>query len=242
MSHSVLQWHDFILQWPYQYMDAACRLKAGSMAIILLSASIISCLLIFLIYNRIKVFLIRRQKALLTKHYSNLLAMLVSENITPEKTDKIISRVKTHLEKRYVFLPFNKRFLRKSIMHVHSNMRGSFNNMLVQLYRALKLQRNVLQDLRSWNYTKKSEAATEAGILGITEALPALLKYTNHPNNQLRISAQIATVLLSSNPFIFLDELDHALTPWHQLKLEEAARKIEMDKLPLFSFWYKSPN
>jgi HEAT repeat protein len=184
-------------------------------------------------------YLLRRTKSLEHKYELLLTGIIFDEEISAEQKQKLHQ----HFKRYYLGNTFAKRVLRKQILTLYSNLTGSSQLILKELYMLMQLHKQAIKEMRSKDWSLQAEAVKELSSMNIKEALPPILKLTDNKNEVVQMEAQAAYVALNpENPFDFLDNRKVELNSWQQLNLEEKARKAIGLTAPLFTKWFYHPN
>ena len=79
--------------------------------------------------------------------------------------------------------------------------------------------------------------------MDVKEALPTIMRYTNHSNPILRAEAQYAAIDLAGERALgFLEDLKYPLSKWQQIRITEELEKVETKELPSFYYLLKESN
>ncbi|MES2558518.1 MAG: HEAT repeat domain-containing protein [Bacteroidota bacterium] len=193
---------------------------------------------LYLFYVRLRNEALGKRISKLEERYGLLLTGIIFEegdDQFEEKKKKLIR----HFKKTYLKSNFNKRILRKELLKLHKSFSGSSQKVLHDLYRELGLHKAALSDLNKTDWSIRADAAKELSQMQYTEVKFKMLKLSAHENPVLRLEAQAAYLALEKdNPFRFLETAKTEITEWQQLNLEEIAKRMESDKIPLFANWF----
>jgi HEAT repeat protein len=208
---------------------------------------IVACLLSALIVT-LTLFIARalRQRleaktAALEDQYEQFLAGILFED--DDEGESTIAEKAKKFRKKHLTNTFKKRVFRKQLLRLHKNMAGSAREMLNKLYRDMNLHKEGLIQLRSTDWSEKADAVRELSQMQISEAKDRVIRLTSHENEVLRLEAQVAMLVLDKeNPFGFLRKKRALISEWQQLNLEEAIKKIDIRKIPVFSQWFTLKN
>jgi HEAT repeats len=84
---------------------------------------------------------------------------------------------------------FDRRLIRKILLHLAQDVRGDTSDGIAELYRKLGFLHADLARLRSWRAITRANAAADLGLVRITDARPALLETLDDPDVRVRQSA-----------------------------------------------------
>ncbi|MES2780024.1 MAG: HEAT repeat domain-containing protein [Bacteroidota bacterium] len=193
---------------------------------------------VYLFYIRFRNQYYAKRIARLEERYGLLLTGIIFDEEDEQFEEKRKKLIK-HFKKTYLRSHFNKRVLRKELLKLYKSFSGSSQKVLRDLYLELRLHKEALADLNSTDWSVRADAVKELGQIQYTDAKLKMLKLSSHENPELRLEAQAAFLALEKeNPFGFLETAKAKITEWQQLNLEEIAKRIESDKIPLFASWF----
>jgi HEAT repeat protein len=84
---------------------------------------------------------------------------------------------------------FDRRLIRRILLHLALDLRGETSEKIVELYRQLGFLHRDLGRLRSWRAITRANAAADLGVVRAAEAVPALLTMLDDPDMRVRQSA-----------------------------------------------------
>jgi HEAT repeat protein len=84
---------------------------------------------------------------------------------------------------------FDRRLIRKILLHLALDLRGETSDRIAGLYRQLGFLHRDLARLRSWRAITRANAAADLGLVRIADAVPALLTMLDDPDMRVRQSA-----------------------------------------------------
>ena len=141
---------------------------------------------------------------------------------------------------------FRKQLLAEQIIDIAKNLRGDNLDNIQILYRALKLDKRAVRQIKYGHWHNKIKGIKEICALSLPNPPSEILKYAHSKNDILRMEAQTALVELSrfdenANPFEFLDELTVPFSLWEQIALHQVMLDREITP-PDFKRWLFSDN
>ncbi|MGB0167385.1 MAG: HEAT repeat domain-containing protein [Luteibaculum sp.] len=136
---------------------------------------------------------------------------------------------------------------RETLVHVllnaKENMMGESDKILTTFYHELNLRRYAMREMRRGKWNDKAFVMQELGKMDVKEALPTIMRYTNHPNPVLRAEAQYAAIDLGGERGLgFLEDLKYPLSQWQQIRILEELEKIKTEEIPSFYHLLQSKN
>lgn len=138
---------------------------------------------------------------------------------------------------------FNRQVLVKEIIRLHKNFSGDFAKNLEDFFIQLGLEQESYRKLKSRHWYLKAQGISELAEMNVKTSSSAIEHYIEHPNEILRMVAQLAILKLSDEGILgFLNRIKTALTDWHQLNLQQVLAQKDRDQVPEFSQWLLSPN
>ncbi len=195
---------------------------------LLLSALTVSSVLITRAYRQSKTY----RNKILTDWFQAEIAEFLFNNEVQEVPDDFIRIKKTG----------RRQLIIDEIVRLQSDLSGEVADQLKYLYESLGLQKDSLAKLKHSKWEMKAKGFRELSIMGVTEAIPMIKKYTNCRNEILRGEAFLALVRMKSDdPLHFLDMEDIILTPWDQINLQVAIQRSGKE-IPEFKRWLATPN
>lgn len=225
------------------------RDEAKYAAVIEICTLFIVCCLLAAFIVAVYIFYIRFRNQFLDKRISNLeerYGLLLTGIIFDEDDEQFEEKRKKlikHFKKKYLHSKFNRRILRKELLKLHKSLSGSTQKVLHNLYRELDLHKAALAEINNTDWSIRAQAVKELSQMQYTEAKAKMLKLSSHENPELRLEAQAAFLALEKeNPFAFLETAKVEINEWQQLNLEEIAKRMASDKIPLFSNWFGLSN
>lgn len=193
---------------------------------------------IYLFYVRFRDQYLTKRIQKLEERYGLLLTGIIFDE-EDEQFDAKRKKLIKHFRKTYLRSHFNKRVLRKELLKLHKNFSGSSQKVLQDLYLELGLHKEALAALNNTDWSIRADAVKELSQMQYIDAKRKILKLSSHENPVLRLEAQAAFLALEKeNPFGFLETAKAEITEWQQLNLEEIAKRMESEKIPLFAKWF----
>lgn len=212
-----------------RFLQATPVVKVLLVILVYLILSIIILFIIILVNRQIKANQ-QHHRDQLTKEYQEQLAGFLFDD--KQETVKF----------RGINNKTNRQILIDEIMELHSNLHGEVAVKLRDLYLNLNLHKDSLRNAHHGRWDRKAKGFGELGHMNVTDANDKIRGYINSKNSILRMEAQVALVKLSENdPLGFLDDLQHELSYWEQVKLYDTLvyHQIEIDD---FDRWLFSKN
>jgi HEAT repeat protein len=84
---------------------------------------------------------------------------------------------------------FDRRLIRRILLHLSMDVRGDTSDGIAGLYRRLGFLHSDLARLRSWRAVTRANAAADLGLIRVTDAVPALLQTLDDRDGRVRQSA-----------------------------------------------------
>ena len=210
-----------------------------SVMVVLFTALAIG-LFLFVISSRIyKIYCAFLAKRLRKKYELLLMDVLFNE----ENSEIDTNRISDHFKKNYLQRKFNRQILLTEIIHLHKNFSGDFAQNLEMFYTRLGFHQDSFDKLSSTLWHIKAQGISELAEMNIKTTIPTISKFIEHPNELLRMEAQLAVLRLADQDVLgFLDHLQSPLTDWQQLNLQQVLSHKDRDQIPEFSRWLTSAN
>jgi len=153
-----------------------------------------------------------------------------------------------HLElikslRRQIKVKLRRRVFGKAILLFHRDFKGIPEQRLEKLYRDIGMSKYAIGDLREGSWYEKAFIFTELGQMNIAEALPIVLKYTNHYNSVLREEAQFAAVRMGGAVNIsFMADLELPVSGWQQTRIMQELDRVDLAQIPPFFYLLDAKN
>jgi hypothetical protein len=212
-----------------RFGEASLIVKVLLVILIYLILSVIILFITILVHRQIKANQYHQRKQLQNEYQEQLAGFLFDEKLETVKFRGINKRN-------------NRQLLINEIMELHNNLHGEVADKLRDLYFNLNLHKDSLHNVHHGRWDKQARGFGELAQMNVKDANDKIRTYINSKNNILRTEAQVALVKLSDNdPLGFLDELQHELSYWEQVKLYDTMiyHQIEIDA---FDRWLFSNN
>ncbi len=130
-----------------------------------------------------------------------------------------------------------------TIIKAKENMMGESDQILTNFYHELKLRSYAMREMRTGKWYDKAFVIQELGKMDVKEALPTIMRYTDHPNPTLRAEAQYAAIDLAGGRALgFLDDLKYPLSRWQQIRITQELEKIDPKEIPSFYYLLENKN
>lgn len=137
----------------------------------------------------------------------------------------------------------NRETLIHVILKTKENLMGESDKVLTTFYHELNLRRYAMRALNKGTWEDKAFVLQELGKMDVREALPTIMRYTDHSNPILRAEAQYAAIDLAGERALgFLENLKYPLSRWQQIRITEELEKHDLQELPSFYSLLKEDN
>ncbi len=130
-----------------------------------------------------------------------------------------------------------------TLINVKKNLSGAASNNINAIYEQLGLKKDSLFKLKSLKWHMKARGIYELYMMGQSDAIHSIAKFTDSRNETVRMEAQTATVGFKGFEGLnFLSNLTQPLNEWQQLKLLEQLEKLDVQEMPELPSWLVSQN
>ena len=221
-------------------------MRLNTVLYITIIINIIFGLLLFVIFiiNRI----IRESINLRRQNAINQLEPLINELIFTEDDDiyswnqdelRLIDKLKDLIRNN----KFYTKVLFDMVLQMHKSLGGNAGIELKQLYYDLNFDKISVEKLKKGPWYVKGKAIIELTQMEVTSAYDLICRFVDHPEEILRIEAQIAAIVLKKFQGLnFLDNTKRPIPEYQQINLLKILSEFEKEDLPDFSKWLESKN
>jgi hypothetical protein len=154
----------------------------------------------------------------------------------------VIVRMTPHI-KRLFTKREHRQYIIDSLINVKKNIIGSASDNIKDLYVHLGLKADSVKKISLVAPHLKARGIYELFMMEERDMLPAIEKYTNSPNELVRMEAQTAQVGFAGFEGLkFLNTLTFPINEWQQLKLLEQLKAFNAEDMNDMPGWLRSPN
>jgi hypothetical protein len=213
-----------------RYFGKSFTLVNALIITIIFSISSMIFLLVFILANRSRIERREKLHQFLLEKYQGLIIDFLFGNTGIEPFRQIASD------------NYRRQVLIDQMIDVSANLKGDESKKLLELYKALGLDRDSVKRAFDIRWHKKIKGFRELAFMGIRDGNAAMYKALNSSNELLRMEAQIALVSLGDeDPFEFLSHLKRPFSMWEQITLHDMIIQHDMPR-PAFRKWLFSYN
>lgn len=139
--------------------------------------------------------------------------------------------------------PQFRKVLTGELINAKKSVSGESAGNLVKLYLQLDLQKHALSSLKEGKWYVKARVIQELSIMERKEHLTKIYRFTNDPNDLLRMEAQVAIVrLYGFEGLRFLDVVSYPLSEWQQISLLHELSQLSDENFSGVEKWLLSGN
>lgn len=125
----------------------------------------------------------------------------------------------------------------RQILVYHKNLKGESSDVLKKIFHGLKLDEFILGSLKNGKWYNKAKAIYALSELHIKES-KTVAKYLNDKHETVRAQAIYFFIKTADNdPLAFFAKLEHELTLWEQIQIEDSLKLVYQGPTPDFSMW-----
>ena len=164
--------------------------------------------------------------------------ILLSEDETEPAYMHIPSKFQKHFRDKT-----KREFTVNQLIDIKKNLSGKIAENINHLYEHLGFRRDSLVKFQSNIWHRRAKGIHELYMMDQKNMLPVLYKYTNSNNQYVRMEAQAALIHFSGfEGLSFLDNIDHPISEWEQLKILEQLKLIDFTEMKNLGRWLRSQN
>jgi hypothetical protein len=139
--------------------------------------------------------------------------------------------------------PQFRNILTRELINAKKSVSGESAGNLVKLYLQLELQKYALSSLKEGKWYVKARVIQELSIMELKQHLTKIYRFTNDPNDLLRMEAQVAIVrLYRFEGLRFLDVVSYPLSEWQQISLLHELSQLSNENFSGVEKWLQSGN
>ena len=177
-----------------------------------------------------------KKEKLYTEKYQNLIISLLYSS---EGEKEIIYELQRSLKSK-----MRKQIIEKIIFGLMSNISGSYNKKLKEIYYKIGLDKFSKEKLNNSKWHIKIKGMRELAIMGAHNELNSETpKYLSHKNKLLRGNSQLTLMKIEGVKSLdFLNDYKDDLYGWQQLEIMETLFKIKGPKFENIQYWLEAKN
>lgn len=137
----------------------------------------------------------------------------------------------------------HRRHIIDTLINVRKSLSGAASDNITALYAQLGLRNDSDKRLKSTKWHECARGIYELYMMGQSDALPEIAKFTNSKNETVRMEAQTATIgFRGFDGLFFLNTLTQPINNWQQMKLLEQLARVDVREMPQLPMWLVSSN
>lgn len=211
-------------------------------AMIVLFLVIITMLIIYLKFLRVRLRKIEKTVAQYQNEYeSYLISYLYSGN----EEDEISAEQQAIVNKLTACVPdkFKRHVVVSTLLRLRNEISGEMAESIQKLYFQTGLINYALSSLKSKKWYVVAKGIRELAQFHVKEVYKDIVILVNHPKKEIRKEVQLYLVnLFHFEGLKFLDVLQTPLSEWDQIQLLEVLQRFDEQEIPDINPWLKSTN
>lgn len=143
----------------------------------------------------------------------------------------------------YLKIPSFRRYFLSTLVSAERKFTGKAREEVGRLFKVFNLEEEAWEKMRSKRDYLIAGGIQELTAMRVERALPQISDFLKHPQRQVYQEAQYAIVRFKGfEGLFFLDELQHPLSDWQQLRLLRSIEEVPDTHFERINVWLDSDN